>query len=91
MRWWRLLDGLPESATTCSDPFEMPDDQRDAIVDHVARQIAEHRFSGIAAMVLEMMKPVSFLAAQGTVMAAPLLYPFAGELREEGVDLLRPR
>jgi len=74
-----LLDGLPAAATTCKDPFDLPPEQRDVIIEHIAQRVAQHRVSGIAALVLEMMKPVSFLASQGTVLAAPLFYPFAGE------------
>lgn len=79
MKYLRWLDDLPGAATECSDPFELPPEQRDVIIEYIAGRVAHHHFSEVAALAVEMMKPLSFLAAQGTVFAAPFLYPFAGE------------
>lgn len=50
----------------------------DARLDVIARQIVGRRLETPAAMFLEMHKPLSYLASQGLVVAMPMLGPFVG-------------
>ena len=50
----------------------------DARLDTIARQIVGRRLETPAAMFLEMHKPLSYLASQGLIVAMPMLGPFVG-------------
>jgi len=50
----------------------------DARLDTIARQIVGRRLETPAAMFLEMHKPLSYLASQGLIVAMPIVGPFVG-------------
>ena len=57
---------------------DLPDEQRDRIIETVAREVVKRRMETAAILFLEMHKPVSFLASQGMVMFSPFTAPFIG-------------
>ena len=69
-------------------PMRQPDDElspenRDKLVDELARKVVDKRLETPAIMFLEMHKPVTFLAGQTMLAASPFLVPLFGR---EGVQ-----
>ena len=80
---------------------DLTDEQRDAIVDSIARKIVQRRLEMPVILLLETHKPLSFLASQGLLVAMPFLIPLIGPERiadfskllrkRENIDLLIQR
>jgi hypothetical protein len=62
------IDDLPQS----------PAETAEALVDRLARFVVDRGMEAPAVLFLEMHKPLSFLAGQSALVAAPLLAPFVG-------------
>jgi len=58
-------------------------EQRDAIIESLARRVVAKGMEVPAVLMLEVSKPVSFLFSQGMLMLGPILYPFFGMDRVE--------
>ena len=57
---------------------ELPDEERDAVIEKISRKTVEHRMATPAILFLEMHKPVSFFASQSLVILSPFTAPFVG-------------
>jgi hypothetical protein len=71
-----------------TEPEEYDDDQltpeeRDKLIDELARKVVGRRMETPVIMFLEMHKPVTFLASQSILVASPFLVPLFGA---EGVQ-----
>lgn len=53
-------------------------EERNRLIDNLARRIVRRRLETPAIMFLEMHKPVAFLASQCMLMASPLVAPLLG-------------
>jgi hypothetical protein len=53
-------------------------EQRDAIIESLAKGVTGRGMETPAVMMLEISKPVSFLVSQAALIAGPLLYPLFG-------------
>ena len=63
-------------------------DQRQEIVDSVARKVVGRRLETPALLLLEMNKPLSFIASQALLCAMPLVGPIVGAERIAGLSKL---
>jgi hypothetical protein len=62
------------------------------LIEHVARQIDDRNLATPALLFLEVIKPFSFIASQGLLLAEPFLSFFYGEPRiADYADLLSDR
>lgn len=57
---------------------ELTDEQRDALLERIARGIVQRGMSAPAVLFLEMNKPLTFVASQSLVVLTPFLAPFVG-------------
>ncbi|MCS6950712.1 MAG: hypothetical protein RMM06_05305 [Armatimonadota bacterium] len=57
---------------------ELSDEERDAILERIARGIVQRGMAAPAVLFLEMNKPLSFLASQSLIVLTPFLAPFVG-------------
>lgn len=57
---------------------ELTDEQRDAILERIARAIVQRGMSAPAVLFLELNKPLSFVASQSLIVLTPFLAPFVG-------------
>ncbi|MER3474676.1 MAG: hypothetical protein C4335_11735 [Armatimonadota bacterium] len=57
---------------------ELTDEQRDAILERIARAIVQKGMSAPAVLFLELNKPLSFVASQSLIVLTPFLAPFVG-------------
>jgi hypothetical protein len=57
---------------------DLTDEERDAILDSVARKVVDRRLEMPAVLFLEMYKPLAFLASQALVVSMPMLSPLLG-------------
>src|SRR5437588_13118833 len=57
---------------------ELDPDERDRILTRVADSIVRRRMEVPAVLLLEMHKPLAFVASQGIVVASPFLAPVVG-------------
>jgi hypothetical protein len=62
---------------------ELSPEERERLIDDLARKIVDRRLETPAIMFLEMHKPVAFLASQSMLVAAPFLAPMFGR---DGVE-----
>lgn len=62
---------------------EIGPEERDALVDALAKKIVARGLETAAVLFLEMNKPISFLAGQTMIAASPFLIPLFGR---HGVD-----
>lgn len=62
---------------------ELSVQDRDRLVDELARKIVGRRLETPAVFFLEMHKPVTFLASQSALVASPFLAPLFGR---EGIE-----
>lgn len=53
-------------------------EQRDAVIERIAREVVGRRMETPAILFLEMHKPLSFVASQGVLVGAPVFAPFFG-------------
>ena len=53
-------------------------EDRDRIIDKVAKSVVARKMETPAILFLEMHKPLSFIASQGLVVASPFLAPIVG-------------
>lgn len=82
MSWWKPLeDSLPESPDDVTPGFEVTAEQRDAIVEWLARKVVVRGMEVPAVLLLEVTKPLSFLFSQALLLGGPVLYPFFGTER----------
>lgn len=63
------------------DPYSITNEDRDSIIDKVARKTINYGLETPAIILLEMGKPLSFFGAQGIIMIEPFLAPFLGKSR----------
>lgn len=66
----------------------LPEEERDRLLDIVARKVVERRLETPAILFLEMHRPMSFIASQGMVVAMPFLAPLFGPENVERVSKL---
>ncbi|HSV75047.1 MAG TPA: hypothetical protein VLH79_14900 [Chthonomonadales bacterium] len=59
-------------------PDDLPDAERDELVDTIARHVVSRGLETPAVLLLEMHRPISFMASQGLVVLTPLLGPLIG-------------
>jgi hypothetical protein len=57
---------------------ELPDSQRDALIENLAQRVDRYRLYLPAILFLEMHKPIAFLASQSLVLGSGLLAPIFG-------------
>lgn len=57
---------------------ELTDEQRDAILERIARTIVQRGMAAPAVLFLELNKPLSFVASQSLIVLTPFLAPFVG-------------
>ena len=63
------------------DTYSITAEERNKIIDTVARKIRDYGLEIPAIFLLEMGKPLSFFGGQGILMAEPFLSPWLGEGR----------
>jgi len=56
----------------------LPEEERDALVERIARAVVRRRMETPAILFLEMHRPVSFIAGQSLVVLSPFVGPFVG-------------
>jgi hypothetical protein len=79
MSWWRPLEtSLPKTEDEVTPGFDVTVQQRDAIIESLARGVVNKGMELPFVLLLEVGKPVSFILSQGLLLAGPLLYPFFG-------------
>jgi len=59
-------------------PDEMPDAERDELINSIARHVVCRRLETPAVLLLEMHRPVSFMASQSLIVLTPMLAPLIG-------------
>lgn len=70
----------------------LTEDETRTMVDAIAEKIVSRRLEGPAVLMLEIHKPLSFIASQGLVCALPMIGPLVGAERIAGLSrLLRDR
>ena len=69
---------MPYVPTTDEVSGELSPEERDRLIDDLARRVVDRRLEMPAVLFLEMHKPVTFLASQSLLMAGPLLAPLFG-------------
>ncbi|MCE5199473.1 MAG: hypothetical protein ABFD54_06095 [Armatimonadota bacterium] len=79
----------------------LSEEERDSLINSIAKKVADRRLETVAVLFLEMHKPLSFLASQAMLVSMPLAAPVFGPqnvadlsklLRErENVELLISR
>ena len=74
---------MPRIPTTDETEGELSSEERDRLIDELARKIVSRGLETPAILFLEMHKPVSFLASQSLLVASPFLAPIFGI---EGVE-----
>lgn len=57
---------------------ELSPEERDKLIDELARKVVARRLETPAILFLEMNKPVAFIAGQSMLVASPLLAPLFG-------------
>lgn len=60
------------------DDEELSPEERDKLIDELARKVVDRRLETPAILFLEMHKPVTFLASQTMLVASPFLVPLFG-------------
>ena len=65
--------------TPMVNPFSIKLEERDKIIDIVARKIIDYGLETPAIFLLETGKPLSFFGSQGIIMAGVFVTPFFGE------------
>jgi hypothetical protein len=72
--------------------MDLTPEETQELIDSLARQIAGRRLEAPAILLLEIHKPLSFIASQGLACALPVLGPIVGPERVARVSrLLRER
>ena len=64
--------------TTFDWDAELTEAQRDALIDHLARQVGARKLQTPAILFLEMHKPLAFLTGQGLLLSSGFLAPLFG-------------
>ncbi|HZO90709.1 MAG TPA: hypothetical protein VFB38_20440 [Chthonomonadaceae bacterium] len=57
---------------------ELPEAERDQLIERLAQQVARRRLHGPAVLLLEMHKPLTFLASQSLLLGSGFLAPLFG-------------
>jgi len=65
-------------ATPAQTDEELSTEERDKLIDELARKIVKRRLETPAILFLEMHKPITFLASQSLLAASPFLVPLFG-------------
>jgi|DewCreStandDraft_4_1066084.scaffolds.fasta_scaffold53337_2 hypothetical protein len=66
----------------------LPPEERDALVEKIARAVVAKGLETPAILFLEMHKPLSFAASQGLIVASPLIAPLVGFDRVQSAQRL---
>ena len=69
---------MPRIPTTDQIEGDLSPEDRDKLIDELARKIVERGLETPAILFLEMHKPVAFLAGQSLLVASPFLAPIFG-------------
>lgn len=69
---------MPEIPTMQFPEEELSPDDRDKLIDELARKIVGRGMETPAIMFLEMNKPLAFIASQSMLLASPFLAPIFG-------------
>jgi hypothetical protein len=72
------VSGVPVERAPRDWVDDLPDSERDEIIEKVATQVVSRRMATPAILFLEMHKPVSFIASQSLVVLSPFTAPFVG-------------
>ena len=75
-----------DSVSVWDEP--LPAEEREKLLDHAVQAIARRGLQTPAILLLEMHKPLAYLASQGIVAAVPLLGPLIGLERMQAVGRL---
>ena len=67
---------------------ELRPEDRDRLIDELARKVVDRRLEMPAILFLEMHKPVTFVASQSILVVSPLLAPLFGRESIEGYSHL---
>lgn len=51
---------------------DIPEERRRAIIEKIARKVVDMRLSTLAVVILESVKPLSFLGSQGMIFLQPI-------------------
>jgi hypothetical protein len=79
MSWWRPLEtSLPQTEAEIAPGFEVTPEQRDAMIESLARKVVDRGMEVPAVLLLEVTKPASFIISQAILFAGPVVYPFLG-------------
>jgi len=54
------------------------DEENEALIDKIAQEIVKRKMEVPAVLMLEMHKPLSYVASQASIVFAPFIVPFAG-------------
>jgi len=68
---------MPQEFGTAFDQ-PLPDEQRDALIDAMARKVVGKRMEMMTVFLLEAHRPFSFMASQALLVAGPFLGAFLG-------------
>jgi len=66
----------------------LSDDERDKLINDLAKKIVDRGMETPAVLFLEMHKPISFLAGQSMIAASPFLVPLFGQAGVRGYSQL---
>lgn len=69
---------MPDMPTLKQTDDELSPEDRDKLIDELARKVVSRGMETPAIMFLEMHKPVAFLASQSVLVASPFLMPLFG-------------
>jgi hypothetical protein len=69
---------MPDLQTGNQPEDDLSPEERDALIDELAKKVVDRRLETPTIMFLEMHKPVAFLAGQSMIVAGPLLSPLFG-------------
>jgi hypothetical protein len=82
---WRREKGAEEPSASADEKApardwldDLPEAERDAVIENIAKKTVEHRMATPAILFLEMHKPVSFFASQSLVVLSPFTAPCVG-------------
>ena len=84
--FFRRNSQAPADCTAAPEPEDrqrdwlddMPDDERDRVIENVSRSIVKRGMETPAILFLEAHKPLAFFASQGLVVMSPFTAPFIG-------------
>ena len=67
------------------------DEENDALIDKLAQEILKRKMEVPAVLMLEMHKPLSYVASQASIVFAPFIVPLAGYDNAQSITRLLSR